>query len=155
MWQNIFRILKYLSPSPPTNSSYKNLSQENDKKSEQRFTFIDKCTKIVIVIISRWQCYRWSYSPLVILFIVQKYKVSLSSFFKDFYLFIWHRGRENTNRGSNRGRRRSWAGSPIAEQGAWFGAQSQDPEIMTWANDRCLTDWATQVHQDISNKRKK
>ena len=36
------------------------------------------------------------------------------------------------------------AGSP-AEQGARHGAQSQDPGIMTWAEGRCLTDWATQA----------
>ena len=29
------------------------------------------------------------------------------------------------------------------EQGAWHQTQSQDPEIMSWAEDRHLTDWAT------------
>ena len=32
-----------------------------------------------------------------------------------------------------------------AEEGAQYGAWSQDPEIMTWAKGRCLTDWGTQV----------
>ena len=31
------------------------------------------------------------------------------------------------------------------EQGAWCGARSQDSEIMTWAEGRCLTHWATQM----------
>ena len=31
------------------------------------------------------------------------------------------------------------------EQGAWCGAQSQDPEIMTWAKGRPSTNWATQA----------
>ena len=34
-----------------------------------------------------------------------------------------------------------------ADQVAWLRALSQDPGIMTWAKDRCLTDWATQVLQ--------
>ena len=39
-----------------------------------------------------------------------------------------------------RGRERS---RPSSEQGAQFRAQSQDPEIMTWAEGRNLTEWAT------------
>ena len=31
------------------------------------------------------------------------------------------------------------------EQGAWHGAQFQDPGIITWSEDRSLTDWATQA----------
>ena len=32
-----------------------------------------------------------------------------------------------------------------AEQGAWWGTWSQDPEIMIWAEGRCLTNEATQA----------
>ena len=39
-----------------------------------------------------------------------------------------------------RGRRRSRLS---AEQGTQLGARSLDPGIMTWAEGRCLTDWAT------------
>ena len=60
-------------------------------------------------------------------------------FFKRCYLFIWWK--ESTSRESSRGRGRT----RLPEQGVKLGAQSQDPEIMTWAEGRCLTDWATQV----------
>ena len=46
-----------------------------------------------------------------------------------FYLFIWER---ETSR-------------LPAECGAWHGAQTQDPEIMTRAEGRYSTDWATQA----------
>ena len=32
-----------------------------------------------------------------------------------------------------------------AEQGAWCGAPTPDPEVMTWAEGRHLTDWTTQA----------
>ena len=48
---------------------------------------------------------------------------------------------ESTSRGSSRGRGRS---RRPPEQGPWRAAPSQDPEIMTWAEGRCFTDWATQ-----------
>ena len=38
-------------------------------------------------------------------------------------------------------------GKPLTEQGAWWGAWSQDAGIMTWAEDTCLINWATQVPQ--------
>ena len=53
------------------------------------------------------------------------------SFFKILFIFLKER-----KRGSSR---------LPTEQGAWFGAQSQDPEIVTWAELRCFTDWAPQV----------
>jgi len=58
-------------------------------------------------------------------------------FFKDFiYSFDRdrHSERGNTSRVSGRGRSRL-----PAERGAWCGARSQDSEIMTWAEGRCLT----------------
>ena len=70
--------------------------------------------------------------------------------FLRFYLFIWHR--ESTSRGSGRQMERekqfplqSWDPS---SWGAWRGAgwaRSQDLGIMTWAEGRWLTNWATQV----------
>ena len=63
-------------------------------------------------------------------------------YFLRFYLFE----RESMSRGG--GRRRGRSRLP-AEQGAWCGAQceswSQDPKIITWAEDRFLTNWATQI----------
>ena len=35
----------------------------------------------------------------------------------------------------------------MAEQGGWCGTWFQDPEIMTWAEGRHLTDWVSQVPQ--------
>jgi len=58
-------------------------------------------------------------------------------FFKD---FIWERASERARERAQR----EWE-KQIAEQGARREALSQDPKIMTWAEDRCLTDWATQV----------
>ena len=52
-------------------------------------------------------------------------------------LFIWER---EGVRGRDRGR------SQLPdEQGAWCGAPSQDPKIMTWVEGRCLTNRATQT----------
>ena len=65
-------------------------------------------------------------------------------FFK--LLFIHWTERESTQVGG-RGRGRS---KLPAEQGAACGGSPpQDPEIMTWAKDRSLTNWATQVSQNI------
>ena len=63
-------------------------------------------------------------------------------FFLRFYLS--ERGSKSTSRGKGRGRERSRL---PPEQGAWSGAPSQDPGIMTWAEGRHLTDWATQEPQ--------
>ena len=41
-----------------------------------------------------------------------------------------------------RGRRKRRSRLPT-KQGAWFKAQSQDSGTMTWADGRCLTNWAT------------
>ena len=38
------------------------------------------------------------------------------------------------------------------EQGAWCGAWSQDPGIITWAKGRSLTNWVTQVLSFWSKK---
>ena len=68
-------------------------------------------------------------------------------FFKDFYLF--ERDRENMSRGREIGTSR-----PPTEHGAQCrvpcGAQSQDPEITTWAKGRHLTNWATQASPFVS-----
>ena len=56
------------------------------------------------------------------------------------FLFIYLR--EKTNRGKGREKRTS--GLPTEQEGQ-YEAESQDPKIMTWAEGRCLTDWATQV----------
>ena len=63
--------------------------------------------------------------------------------------FIWaenQREREHEWRRGQRGRGRSRLST---EQGAQIHASSQDPRIMTWAEGRSLTDWATLVPQDI------
>ena len=56
-------------------------------------------------------------------------------FFKD---FIWER--KSMSRGRDRRRSRL-----PAEHGPPCGAWSHDPDILTWAQGRCLTDWITQV----------
>ena len=72
------------------------------------------------------------------------------SFFKRLYLFVWER---EHGRGVGGGRGRGKGTSrPSAERGAGCGALSQDPEIMTWAKVRCLTDRVTQVPLIFFNK---
>ena len=75
----------------------------------------------------------------------QKYPFSLPFFFSlfnRFYLFVWQRERAQAGGAADRGRGRN---RPSEKQGAWCGAQSQDPRIMTWAEGRRLTDWVTQA----------
>ena len=58
-----------------------------------------------------------------------------------FHLFIWEREGERERERHTEGEEKQtphWAGSLML-------AQSQDPEIMTWAKGRYLTDWATEV----------
>ena len=58
-------------------------------------------------------------------------------FFLRFYLFIWQRERQRERehkQGEGRGKSRL-----PTEQGAWCGARSQDPEIMTQAEGSRLT----------------
>ena len=68
--------------------------------------------------------------------------------FEDFYLFITHR--ERTGAGW-------WAEGEGEEQGDshWVGAPcrawSQDPEIMTWAQVGCLTNWARCLRSSFLN----
>jgi len=64
-------------------------------------------------------------------------------FFKDF-IYLFDRERAQVGRVVDRGRRRSRL---PAEQGARCGARSQHPGIMTWAEGRHLTIWATQAPQ--------
>ena len=66
-----------------------------------------------------------------------------SFFFLRFYLFIWQREIPG-DRGRQRQREREGSRLP-AEQRAWCGTWSQDPEIMTWAEGSGLTHWATQA----------
>ena len=69
-----------------------------------------------------------------------------SRFFVRFYLFIWQRERSQVGREAGR----EWGRSRLpAEQRAGCGAQSQDPEITTWAEGGDLTRWATQVPQIV------
>ena len=59
------------------------------------------------------------------------------------FIYLMERERERASRGNSRGKgRRSRC---PAEQGALLRAQSQNLGIMTWAEGRCLTAWATQV----------
>ena len=44
-------------------------------------------------------------------------------------------------------RERAWTGGGAEEEGDIGSPLTQDPGIMTWAEDRRLTDWATQVPQ--------
>ena len=70
---------------------------------------------------------------------------SRAGFFLIFYLFIWER--EITTEHKLGGE-----GEADSLQGAWHGAQSHVPEIMTWAEARRLTDWATQAPQSRAVK---
>ena len=71
---------------------------------------------------------------------------SSPSLFKRFLFIVYwrERKREHKQWGEWQKEREKqtprWAGSPAR---CW--AQSQDPEIMTWAESRCLTNWAIQV----------
>ena len=60
-----------------------------------------------------------------------------------FFLRFYLTQRASEHKGG-RIRRRGRSKLP-AEQGAYCGAPSQDPGIMTWAEGRHLTDWATQA----------
>ena len=62
-------------------------------------------------------------------------------FLKDF-IYLFHRQRSQVGREAGRERGRSRL---PAEQRARCGTRSQDPEIMTWAEGRGLTHWATQA----------
>ena len=55
------------------------------------------------------------------------------------YLFDREKKRVSTSRGSSRQRERE---KQVRSQ------ESQDPGIMAWAEDRCLTNWATQAPQE-------
>ena len=56
-------------------------------------------------------------------------------------LFIWDREKERARAGWGEGE----TDSPLRREP--YQAQSQDPEIIAWAEDRRLTDWATQGPQ--------
>ena len=78
-----------------------------------------------------------SWNQIIILFFS-----SSSFFFKDFYLI----GRKSTSRGSRNGSGKGRSRC-LPERGAGCSGRplSQDPEIMTWVEDRCLTNWATRL----------
>ena len=63
--------------------------------------------------------------------------------FKRFYLFIWESERAQAG-GAAEGEEE--AGSLLSRE-AQRGIRSQDPGIMTWAEGRRLTNWATQAPQ--------
>ena len=79
----------------------------------------------------------------LLLFVYSFFKIYFYLFFKDF-IFLFDR--ERAQAGWVQAEGEGEAASP-AEQGARCGAWSQDPEIMTWAKVRLLTDWATQAPQ--------
>ena len=65
------------------------------------------------------------------------------SFVRRIYVFIYLRQRAEVRRKvKGRGRNRL-----LAHQGAQIGVWSQDPGILTWAQGRHFTYWATQVPQ--------
>ena len=73
------------------------------------------------------------------------------SFFKVLFTYLKEKERERKSvherecaQAGGKGRDRGRSRHPT-EQGAWCGTGSLDPEIMTWAESRYLTDWATQV----------
>ena len=73
--------------------------------------------------------------------------LTLDIFFLKIFLkiFIWHREQAHTA-AEWQAKRESESRLP-AEQGAQCGSLFQDPGIMTWAEGRRLTNWATQVPQ--------
>ena len=62
-------------------------------------------------------------------------------FFKDF-IYLTEREQESTSKGSSKVRGRTRF---LADQGARCGVRLQYPGIVTWAEGRCLADWATQA----------
>ena len=68
--------------------------------------------------------------------LIRKKSWKLVFFFKDL-IYLFEREGEHKSRGREK-QIFCWVGSQMQ---AW----SQDPEIMTWAEDRCLTNWATQA----------
>ena len=64
--------------------------------------------------------------------------------FKILFIYLRERQRDSKTAWMGRGWREGRSSLPT-EQGAQCWAQSQDPRIMTWAEGRRLTDWATQV----------
>ena len=67
--------------------------------------------------------------------------ILLFFFFK--ILCIYLRGRECMTKRESRSRGRGRGENKfLTEQGAQDGAWSQEPEIMTWAESRCLSNWA-------------
>ena len=73
-------------------------------------------------------------------FIVSNTPRGILLFFK--ILFIWERVSESTNRWEGQREREK---QTLAEQEAPSGTRSQDPVVLTWAEGRWFTDWATQV----------
>ena len=69
-----------------------------------------------------------------------KYKIPFLK--KIFFPYIRERERVHKWRGAAE---REGEADSLAEQETWCGAQSQDCGIMTWAEGRRLTHWATQV----------
>ena len=88
-----------------------------------------------------WTSFTGSLLFLLDLVLLEGSNQNLLLFLNLFYrVYLFEREREREREHKRRGR--SWL---PAEQRAWFGAWSQDPEVMTWIKGRCLTNWVTQV----------
>ena len=76
---------------------------------------------------------------LICIFILYLFTWEGGCVFLFYFIYLNERGRTSSGKG------RGWERSRLpAEQGALCRSQSQDPEIMIWAEGRRLTNWATQ-----------
>ena len=105
-------------------------------------------------VVSSWCQRRCSSNPCI----AYNSEIRCKRFFlKDsIYLFDTERERERAwehSKGAvGRGPGRSWLPTEWrAQWGAWYGAWSQNPGIMTWAEGRCLTNWATHAPLDVKD----
>jgi len=70
-------------------------------------------------------------------------KTLLAVFFKILCIYLRERVHAHAHeRGGREGQKERDKQTP-----RWVWTWSQDPEVMTWAEGRRLTDWATQAHQ--------
>ena len=68
-----------------------------------------------------------------------KFSYCFKLFWKRFYVFIWERERERASQQGAGAEGEGETGSLLSREPS-MEARSQDPEIMTWAEGRCLTD---------------
>ena len=87
----------------------------------------------------------------IISYISPHYEIFLFKFLFNFYLFLRERRRESMSRGGaeSEGDTESKAGSRLwaVSTEPDTGLELTNCEIMTWAEVRCSTDWATQMPQ--------